>query len=781
MKIRTKKGSDEIWSRNFLGLDIDASALKNRLSALIKPGIILFVSMLAGGATVFSGSAPFAASVIAAGGNTFPFITGIGALIGIILGQGTVLQFITAFSAISLMIVIRSYKELRRIPYIGAAVATFCVLAIGFLMDYMNGMMLSDMAVTVGEALLAGGAAAVYETLFRAMNRSGSAVKDSKELVSAGLIALICIGALTQITVAGISIGRVLAVVIILVLGYSFRITGGAVGGITAGSFLYLFGLTYPYMPLGYALGGMLSGMSRHMGKFFMAVVFLITNALAVLFYFRTDYNVLIEAAAASVIFLIIPDRLMTESLLSIPSVRRRDTSKPLLTLESATARLKFSAKALSDMALTALEISDKLYTGNAEDITTVFEDAADSVCRKCQKKIVCWGKNYNVTMDALNSTIPILKSKGRLHYTDINKDFAAECGRIDILLDEINTLHGEFRSRTAAKRRLSEVRQVSNKQLVCACEIIECAAASALDSITIDEQTADKARAYFLKRGARPLSVFAARKDGGAMNIEVAFLRKTIDRINPKKLTLEMSEFCGTELMTPVKTFAGDTLLLSFTERSKFYTMTGGYQISHSKSKFCGDSYEELSTSDGRSVVLLSDGMGSGSDAAIDSGMTTALLSKLLSGGFNPVGAMKIVNSSLILKSNEESLSTADVFVLNNHTGHGTVYKAGAAPTIVRNKGKLSLVEMSSLPLGIIGDITPSESHLHLSRGDIAMMMTDGITASSFSKIFDILSKTDINKTAPEELAKEIANAAFKSRNDGREDDITVVCTFVR
>ena len=91
-----------------------------------------------------------------------------------------------------------------------------------------------------------------------------------------------------------------------------------------------------------------------------------------------------------------------------------------------------------------------------------------------------------------------------------------------------------------------------------------------------------------------------------------------------------------------------------------------------------CGDAYQSFT--DRRSVahIILSDGMGSGTAAAVDSNMTVSLLQKLIDAGVGYQAALKIVNSALLVKSGEESLSTIDITAVNLYTGQAWFYKAG-------------------------------------------------------------------------------------------------------
>ena len=63
-----------------------------------------------------------------------------------------------------------------------------------------------------------------------------------------------------------------------------------------------------------------------------------------------------------------------------------------------------------------------------------------------------------------------------------------------------------------------------------------------------------------------------------------------------------------------------GEDLLLLFTEKADYAVRFGAAQLSAEDGPLCGDSYSWITAENGKAYLLLSDGMGSGSKAAVDS-----------------------------------------------------------------------------------------------------------------------------------------------------------------
>ena len=87
----------------------------------------------------------------------------------------------------------------------------------------------------------------------------------------------------------------------------------------------------------------------------------------------------------------------------------------------------------------------------------------------------------------------------------------------------------------------------------------------------------------------------------------------------------------------------------------------------------------------------------------------------------------------SIICRPVREILSlhlTIDAFSINLYTGAANFYKAGAEVSYVLKNGRPSKIENVSLPAGILGGAEYEQSSICLGAGDIAVLITDGVTA---------------------------------------------------
>ncbi len=140
------------------------------------------------------------------------------------------------------------------------------------------------------------------------------------------------------------------------------------------------------------------------------------------------------------------------------------------------------------------------------------------------------------------------------------------------------------------------------------------------------------------------------------------------------------------------------------------------------------GDTYAKAELADGKVALLLSDGMGVGPRAALESKATVTMLQRLISVGFDREFAVQTVNSVMLLRSMEETYATLDLAVIDLFTGELEFLKIASAPSYLRRENRVDIIHSDSLPVGIISDIkVPTQKYL-LQAGDILVMVTDGV-----------------------------------------------------
>ena len=190
----------------------------------------------------------------------------------------------------------------------------------------------------------------------------------------------------------------------------------------------------------------------------------------------------------------------------------------------------------------------------------------------------------------------------------------------------------------------------------------------------------------------------------------------------------------------------------------------------------------------DGRTVMVVSDGMGKGKKAAAESLLVTKTLISLLRAGVTPDLALKMINTVMLMKDDEESFATVDLAIIDRISGKVKFYKIGAAPTLIRHRETVEEVKLSAVPLGIVNGLKIRYMETELKKDDWIIMMSDGVsdggTAGSTGRdaFIDTLKSTvaKVRSADPEMMSMLLIDQAADSYIGRERDDLTVLAAHI-
>ncbi len=131
---------------------------------------------------------------------------------------------------------------------------------------------------------------------------------------------------------------------------------------------------------------------------------------------------------------------------------------------------------------------------------------------------------------------------------------------------------------------------------------------------------------------------------------------------------------------------------------------------------------------SGGKQLIMLSDGMGHGEKACVQSNKTLELLKLCLEAGYTKEQALTAVNGMMLCATVGDLFSTVDLFTVDLWTGHCELSKLGACQSYFVRNGKIKPLLSEALPLGIIEEVAPENTRLKLADGDYLILMSDGV-----------------------------------------------------
>jgi len=185
----------------------------------------------------------------------------------------------------------------------------------------------------------------------------------------------------------------------------------------------------------------------------------------------------------------------------------------------------------------------------------------------------------------------------------------------------------------------------------------------------------------------------------------------------------------------------------------------------SQGKERANGDRCMAFSGSGCRYFLLLCDGMGTGLGAACEGQEAAALLRQMLTAGFPAEHALKTLNSLLVLRGSGGAVSV-DLAEVHLDTGHVHIYKWGAAPSWVLERGKAEKIGTATPPPGLSMN-GPGETvrKLSLRRGEVLILLSDGAGPGEDLHLSDL---------APDWPPGELAAKILERAADAGEDDAT-------
>lgn len=479
----------------------------------------------------------------------------------------------------------------------------------------------------------------------------------------------------------------------------------------------------------------------------------------------ESGFRILIEAAASGVLFAALP----TERICA-PESAFSDKGVAAMIHE----RLNFAADAIAGIGSgisAAADVLDRKYTLNVNDVA---DRAADRACRSCPNSMMCWGRKYEMFNKEFNRLVMQLRTGFELTEFSLSPECAELCVDRAGVIKAIETEYSRYISAMSDERRVRELRRIYTDQLSGVRDILRDMGSLNTRVLTAyRDQAAEKRAEKVLKEnGVQRPQAFIMQDKNSKLRLEA--YGATEPRVTREYLGTLLSGAVGCDLELPEIGGSKDRFRITAAERTKLSAKVGAYQLARGENKVCGDCYDCFTGADGSLYVVLSDGMGTGSRARVDSTMACSVLSKLLKSGVALSAALETVNTVLMVKSADESFATLDICKIDLNSGECAVYKAGAATTYIKSENRLIRAALSSPPAGTGGKLTVPAQKFSVRNGDVIVMMTDGAVPDE-----QWLSRALSTPSNPDDISERIAKAARNSEH-GRDDDISVIAVVV-
>jgi len=564
-----------------------------------------------------------------------------------------------------------------------------------------------------------------------------------------------------------ISLGRAAAVLALMLLSYRGGAGVGAVTGVSFGLALDAAAGGTPFFIGVYGICGLFAGLLSRRNRLAFTAVFIAVDAAAAAAAPASRFvpAVLYEVFAASVAFMLLPSRTAARIDAFLPAVS--EGCSAARSRDYVRARLEGAAGAFRDLFET---VSAAAGSGkNDEDISSVFDAAAEIACRKCENAGKCWHVNYISTVDALNNAVAPMLERGMLMPEDLPGVFSASCLDLDLLVDSINAELRGMLTRRQYRRRLAENRSAAFAQYSDISAILRDFSKELGNGMTAEPVLEERLRKYLLSCDhCADVAVF--RLPGGRLRAEISC--SGAERLSASRGFLDrVSVVLGTRMCMPASPARGTVVLLE----AETLSASVGIACLGRNGRHSGDRGAYFKTDEGLLFIILSDGMGTGEQAAKYSADAVRILESFIRAGIAPQTSVKILSDMMLLKNEDDSgCATVDLICINLFSGAASLYKYGAAPSYFCGGGsEIKRVSATGFAAGLAltsGEL-PDRFEMELRPGSTAVMVSDGVTNGLDDRwLADLI--TGRGGESPRELARQIVSRARDKF--GSEDDMT-------
>ena len=600
-----------------------------------------------------------------------------------------------------------------------------------------------------------------------------------EELIGASLILSISIAAFGDMNILGFGIKNILSILIVMILGWKNGILVGTTSGVTIGVTLGVITGAEPIMIAAYAISGMMSGILNKFGKIGVVVGFALGNII--LAYVSNGYTVELihfkEILIAFIGLLAVPNNIHIEleefigksKLLPVAPDRALNKSKEVV------ENLNHVSEAIQEMAVTYNQVEKASYDANKQIFITELlnnlepykENMLYDDISKTEGKIIDEIFKYLIDKQEMErqSFLEIFAKCNSYIVGFDDKDISKYLeDNISQMIHMINVSYKVAKSSFIWKKRVEEKQKNMSKQLNTVSKAIKKMARGIENDLEKDKKYEKKETQIIelLKQKAVKVQDIAIKKDGRYM-VDI-YLEE-----EPQSAQIEHIENIATHILEEKIVFNQEGSVgkrVNFLSEDKYIMAIATEEATKSKSEVTGDTMLSIRLKDGKYLVAISDGMGTGTKARKSSTQSLKMLENFLQSGFDKTASLELINTMLI-NQNPETFATLDIAIIDLYLGNIEFIKSGACPTYIKNNKKVQMVKATSLPTGIVdNDNTVETFDRDITSGDLWVKYL----------------LEDIETVNTRKIANLVLNEAVDNNYGNIKDDMSViVCKFMK
>ncbi|WP_376739115.1 stage II sporulation protein E [Paenibacillus sp. 598K] len=626
------------------------------------------------------------------------------------------------------------------------------------------------------------------------MSKKTASLKHEEIICLMIMLAAVMTG-LVGWVISGMSIEQVMSRYLLLLFALAGGAPLGASVGIVVGLILSLASLHSVAQMSILAFAGLLAGLLREGGKPAVAFGMLLgTSILSI--YIGTQGDVMASTWAsvtAAVLFLLTPGSITRTIARYVPGTQEHAKSQH----EYAKRVREVTAQRVTQFSDVFRQLSRSfgqfgsqemtVETKREEQVGHFMNAVAEKTCATCHRKSMCWDSKFYQTYKVMTEMMQTIEDQRRPGNKDIPREWSVHCVRPHQVLSVMGQQYELYKHDQHYKQQIQESRQLVAEQLSGVSQVMEDLAKEIRREGQELHLQEEQIREALEGLGLSIHSVDIISLEEGNVEIEIGHsFGKGYDECR-KIIAPLLSDILGEHIavkaeIPPEQT--GKPVSVLFGSAKEFEIETGVAGAAKGGDLLSGDSFSTVELGNGKFAVAISDGMGNGERARMESSTALTILQQLLQSGMDEKLAIKSVNSVLLLRSSDEVFATVDVALIDMYTARTTFMKIGSTPSFIKRGQEVIIVSANNLPVGILQDIEVDLIRIQLQPGDTLIMMTDGIfDAPGHAVNKEMWMKRviqEIQVEEPQQIADSLLETVVRYHEGDIIDDMTVVVARV-
>ncbi len=512
------------------------------------------------------------------------------------------------------------------------------------------------------------------------------------------------------------------------------------------------------------------------LNKYVSAVSFLVCDVLAKCIWLVDAVSVkaFLPVTIGCIVFVLVP-----EKVLGYVSARG-GTSAERLTATTILNKLRTNtAKRLFRLSEVFLEMKSTFLGMANEEIVekdvgkAIANQVCDAVCYDCKQRTDCWRTNLQRTERSFTEVATCALSKGKCTIIDAPQSLAVSCTRLPVVLAEANTLALRQAGKKARVQSSNQSKMLIGEEMGGVSTVLARLAGEMKGKVIFDCQTEkdiSESLAFHNVKCADTVII----DDGNYVQIicnisQDTYQETAVSQIVSKCVKQEV-------VVARVEETQAEGWLNVFLQKKPLFDVTIGVRsVTKHGGSVSGDTHSFVKTDNGKCIVTVCDGMGSGDVAEKMSTTAISLVENFYRAGFDNDVILSCVNK-LLAKSGNEVFCAVDICALDMNSGLADFIKLGATNGLLRVSNVVEVISGASLPLGVLEEMKPSVTKKALSSGDDVVLLSDGVV-DCFSDINLLASVfAEARFTNPQSVADFIMEKALATCRGKNADDMTVV-----